>query len=164
MQELPQSSFAEKLRDAGMSEFEIGWVCSKLVEEQFDLNETKYVGRDMGKTELKTIENYLWNNVFRVSKNVQFKTLRDFGRTFIDWDGMWVYLVKTYGFHSVRLPDAKQREDRREESKPIERYCFVRGANRRCTNPSDINEIPEKDRKLWGDLEDGMYRDNSTLV
>ena len=59
MQELPQSSFAEKLRDAGMSEFEIGWVCSKLVEEQFDLNETKYVGRDMGKTELKTIENYL---------------------------------------------------------------------------------------------------------
>ena len=157
MQELPQSSLAEKLRDAGMSEFEIGWVCSKLIEEQFDLNETEYVGRHKGKTELKTIENYLWNNVFRISKNVQFKTHRDFGRMFIDWSGMWDYLVKTYGFHSVRLPDVKQREDRTEESSPIERYCFVRGANRGCTNPSDIKEIPEKERKFWNDFESENY-------
>jgi hypothetical protein len=120
-----ERAFEFILSERGVSEKDIGWVLSKLDNQEYVLNDCHYIARILSKESEANAREIFINHYFVLNmKGVSSANeLNDLFQECIDKKKIWTLLEKNFGAICIKLPDA---------SLNGAIYLFVCGPNKKC--------------------------------
>ena len=127
-------SFKDLLAKRGLKDLEIGWVLAHLSIYNFDLDQTRYVGKVLhadseGKSKWLWLKNQLNIEAKKIGAS---KTFTEAIQDCIDWKKLWTVCEKNIGLICIKLPD---------HSVEGNHYLFLCGPNKKCPEPINCWEF-----------------------
>ena len=127
-------SFKDLLAKRGLKDLEIGWVLAHLSIYNFDLDQTRYIGKVLhadsdGKSKWLWLKNQLNIEAKKIGASQTFtEAIQDC----IDWKKLWTVCEKNIGLICIKLPD---------HSLEGNHYLFLCGPNKKCPEPTNYWEF-----------------------
>ena len=120
-----QIPFEFILGEKGLTEKDIGWVLSKLDNQEYNMDNCHYIAYVISEDSSNNAKDFIVNQYFDLTINGKKteETIKDLFSECIDKKKIWKVLEKYFGVICIHLPYLDGNG---------ERYLFVCGSNKKC--------------------------------